>query len=82
MDFIQNCRLRSFPDGVHIDLWSPGGLHLESVGEGKVLRKGEKIPQGVIELNTSGKMTVTRENSITLNSCIGQGVVVHYGPSF
>ena len=26
MDFVQNCRLKSFPDGVH----------MESVGEGKV----------------------------------------------
>jgi hypothetical protein len=32
---------------------------------------GKKIPQGVIKLSTSGKMTETRVNSITLNSCIG-----------
>jgi len=44
--------------------------------------EGGKIPQGVIELNTSGKMTVRRANSVALNSCIGQWVVVHYGPSF
>jgi hypothetical protein len=46
MDFIQNCRLRSFPFGVHlesrwshgvqVESWSPGGVHLESVGEGKL----------------------------------------------
>jgi len=41
-------------------------------------RKGKKIPQGVIELSTSGKMIETRANSITLNSSIEQRVVVGY----
>ena len=45
-------------------------------------RKEKKIPQGVIELSTSGKMTETRANSITLNSCIQQRVVVNYGLNF
>jgi hypothetical protein len=31
---------------------------------------GKKIPQGVIELSTSGKITETGMNSTTLNSCI------------
>ena len=42
----------------------------------------KKIPQGVIKLNTSGKTTVTRTNSITLNSCIELRVVVQHGLSF
>ena len=45
-------------------------------------RKGKKIPQGVIELHTPGKMTETRVNSITLNYCIEQRVVVYYGLNF
>ena len=44
--------------------------------------EGEKIPQGGIELNTSGKMTVRRTNSITPNSCIKLWAVVHCGLSF
>ena len=31
--------------------------------------QGKKIPQGGIELNTSGKVTVRRLNLILLNSC-------------
>jgi hypothetical protein len=41
----------------------------------------KKIPQGVIELSTSGKMTKTKVNSVALNGCVGQRVVVHYGPN-
>ena len=44
--------------------------------------EGKKIPQGVIELSTSGKMTETRENSIILNSCTEPRVVVHDGLNF
>ena len=36
MNFKQNCKLKSLLDGVQVDLWSPCGLHLESVGESKV----------------------------------------------
>jgi hypothetical protein len=32
--------------------------------------EGKKIPQGVIELSTSGKITETGMNSTILNSCI------------
>ena len=45
-------------------------------------RKGKEIPQEVIEVSTSGKMTKTRKTSITLNSCTEQWVVVHYGQNF
>jgi len=31
MDFIQNCRLRSFPDGLQMDSSWIYGLHLESI---------------------------------------------------
>ena len=44
--------------------------------------EGKKIPQGGIELNTSGKMKVRSASSITLNSCIELWAVVHCGPSF
>ena len=45
-------------------------------------RRGKKILQGVNELGASGKMTVTKVNTITLNRCIEQRVVVHYGLNF
>ena len=37
------------------------------------------MPQRVFEVGTSGKVTETRVNSITLDSCTEQRVVVHYG---
>ena len=40
MDFKQNCRLKSFLDGVQVDLWSPCGVQPESVEEGKVQQLG------------------------------------------
>ena len=42
MDFKQNCSLRSFQDGVQVDLWSLCGVHVESVGEGKVQLRDHK----------------------------------------
>ena len=45
-------------------------------------RKRKEIPQGVIELSASGKMTKTRANSITLKSFTEKRVVVHYGQNF
>ena len=36
MDFKQKYRLKSFLDGVQVDLQSPCGVHMESVGECKV----------------------------------------------
>ena len=44
MGFEKNCRLKSLLDGVQVDLWSPCGVHMESVGECKVqLRHGNGV---------------------------------------
>ena len=54
--------------------WQLAGLYIE--------KKWKKMPQWVIELDTSCKIAVARANSITLNSCTESRVVVHYWPSF
>ena len=46
MDFVRNCRLSSFPDGVHVESRWIHGVHVESIWNlwGSVKYSGAHIP--------------------------------------